>query len=132
MTTRPTQTSVLESLEECRRLGDEAFLEKYAIGHQPLGHYLIHEDKRYPMKSCVGCGSQADNSHARFQDRRSPKGNSWRRSRRSSPSCQPTATGVSTLLKRQALAAGLMWSADRPQNRQAASPGRPSPTGRLP
>jgi hypothetical protein len=76
MTTRPTQTSVLESLEECRRLGDEAFLEKYAIGHQPLGHYLIHEDKRYPMKSCVGCGSQADNSHARFQDRRSPKGNS--------------------------------------------------------
>src|SRR5260221_1770957 len=51
MTTRPTQTSVLESLEECRRLGDEAFLEKYASGHQPLGHYLIHEDKHYPMKA---------------------------------------------------------------------------------
>ena len=39
---------------------------------------------------------------------------------------------VHAILKRQALAAGLMWSADRPQNRQAASPGRPSPTGRLP
>src|SRR6266702_2439762 len=51
MTTRPTQTSVLESLEECHRLGDEAFHEKYASGHQPLGHYLIHEDKRYPMKA---------------------------------------------------------------------------------
>ena len=51
MTTQPTQTSVLESLEECRRLGDKAFLEKYASGHQPLGHYLIHEDKRYPMKA---------------------------------------------------------------------------------
>src|SRR6266404_7386515 len=51
MTTRPTQTSVLESLEECRRLGDEAFLEKYASGHQPLGHYLIHEHKRYPLKA---------------------------------------------------------------------------------
>jgi len=51
MTTRPTQISVLESLEECRRLGDEAFLEKDATGHQPLGHYLIHEDKRYPMKA---------------------------------------------------------------------------------
>ena len=44
MTTRPTRTSVLESLEECRKLGDEAFLEKYASG-------LIHEDKRYPMKA---------------------------------------------------------------------------------
>jgi hypothetical protein len=33
------------------RLGDEAFLEKYASGHQPLGHYLIHEDKHYPMKA---------------------------------------------------------------------------------
>jgi hypothetical protein len=51
MITRPTQTSVLESLEECRRLGDEAFLKKYASGHQSLGHYLIHEDKRYPMKA---------------------------------------------------------------------------------
>ena len=51
MTTRPTQTSVLESLEECRRLGDEAFLEKYASGRQPRGHYLIHEEKRYPMKA---------------------------------------------------------------------------------
>jgi hypothetical protein len=51
MTTHPTQTSVLESLEECRSLGDEAFLAKYASGHQPLGHYLIHEDRRYPMKA---------------------------------------------------------------------------------
>src|SRR5262249_5723435 len=51
MITRPTQTSVLESLEECRRLGDGAFLTKYASEHPPLGHYLIHEDKRYPMKA---------------------------------------------------------------------------------
>ena len=51
MTTRPTQASVLESPEECRRLGDGAFLKKYASGHQPLGHYLIHEDKHYPMKA---------------------------------------------------------------------------------
>src|SRR5438034_8278702 len=51
MTTPPTQTSVLESLDECRRLGDEAFLEKYASGRQPRGHYLIHEEKRYPMKA---------------------------------------------------------------------------------
>jgi hypothetical protein len=71
MITRPTQTSVLESLEECRRLGDEAFLEKYASGHQPLGHYLIHEDKHYPMKAVWAA---TDNSDARFQDRRSPKG----------------------------------------------------------
>jgi hypothetical protein len=72
MTTRPTQTSVLESLEECRRLGDEAFLEKYATGHQPLGHYLIHEDKRYPMKAVWAAAHR--HSHARFQDRRSTKG----------------------------------------------------------
>jgi hypothetical protein len=32
-------------------LHGHAFLEKYASGHQPLGHYLIHEDKRYPMKA---------------------------------------------------------------------------------
>ena len=66
MTTRPTQTSVLESLEECRRLGDEAFLEKYASGHQPL---VIHEDKRYPMKA-VSAAAHRPTIHTRGEQLR--------------------------------------------------------------
>jgi len=68
MTTRPTQTSVLESLEECRRLGDEAFLEKYASAHQPRGHYLIHEDKRYPMKAVWAKSSAAVKTSSKKTD----------------------------------------------------------------
>src|SRR5215510_13360020 len=65
MITRPTQTSVLESLEECRGLGDEAFLEKYASGHQPRGHYLIHEDKHYTMKA-VWAAAHRPTIHTRY------------------------------------------------------------------
>jgi hypothetical protein len=52
MTTRPTQTSVLESLEECRRLGDEAFLEKYASAQRVdgIGLYKILARKKFKLR----------------------------------------------------------------------------------
>jgi hypothetical protein len=39
---------------------------------------------------------------------------------------------VHAILKRQALAAGLMWSADRPQNRQACQYRPTEPNGAAP
>jgi hypothetical protein len=56
--TAPNKTSVLERLDECRRIGEQEFLNQYASGRAPRAHYLIHEGKRYPLKAVWAASHQ--------------------------------------------------------------------------
>jgi hypothetical protein len=47
----PNQASVIESLDEFRMTGENAFLGKYAGGARPKTYYLVHEGKHYPLKA---------------------------------------------------------------------------------
>jgi len=47
----PDWSSVVESIEEFKKLGEDAFLEKYAGGRRPRTYYLVHEGERFPLKA---------------------------------------------------------------------------------
>jgi len=48
---RPDRSSVAESIEEFKTLGEDAFLEKYARGARPRRYYLVHKGERIPLKA---------------------------------------------------------------------------------
>lgn len=47
----PTKQTVEEAIEECRDIGFDAFLERYAKGHAPRTHYLQRGSEIFPLKA---------------------------------------------------------------------------------
>jgi hypothetical protein len=48
---QPNSPSVLESFSECKTMGEDAFLEKYASGTRPRAHYVVYEGYHFPLKA---------------------------------------------------------------------------------
>jgi len=48
-----TREHILQSIEECDRMGRDAFLERYSFGHA-RSYFLVHNGNCYDSKAIVG------------------------------------------------------------------------------
>ena len=64
---QPDKGSVLESIEECRTIGDRAFLKKHASERPPRTYYLVFEGRCYPLKA-IWAGAYCPPIHTRDFD----------------------------------------------------------------